>query len=951
MPHGGGYRLVTEPRVNQDGQEYYLHTICDDIDGMVDAISELTFAGRTAYYSMAALESSQKKGAKSKDNVIASRCFYADIDCGPDKKYADKREAADALFSCVKSDGLPTPTLVIISGNGLHAYWVMTTDVKREQWERIAVRFKALLMGLDLKIDKAVTADISRILRPVGAKNFKNPDNPKAVKASSHRGPEYSPNQFTKSIIELTKQHEIAPPAVNQKSKNAANSALSGGLNEFPPSDAELVAKHCPTLAEMRDTKGAGQDEAQWYKALGVLLHTEQGEALCHDWSEGHEGFNPGLLDKKLKQLSNVGPTTCAKMREVFPSCEGCEHTCNSPISLGYTAHKAVEEVVAESGEHVVFPKLPQSLDKDFGGDFTWTKRGLEHKTENPDGGEPRWFPVCTQLPVPEFIFWDDHTEQYCVRFESFTLDGKRIQGDIPLKNIFTTTTALVGDLSGKCAVTPINTGPVTNMVKTWVKEVRDGTDLLEKRRQMGWQTDKSFLLGSTLFLPDGTEKTVVVSNKIADMVAGHEPRGDINRFVEIIDELYNHPRYEEYQFGFVSSFASVLMELVHSGNIGVPIVFFSRKSATGKTTLAKIAISVWGDPNARNQVADASRITEHAMYVLAGLRHNLPVLIDETSLWEMLRIQKFAYGFSSGMAKVQGDKDGGLRDNSCYDWKSAVYLTTNRSVMDAIANVPDSGPQLVRIFEVNFDKRHGTESAPLIEELFRHTGLAGRKFVKFVVKNRDAVRKAIEKERARINTECDLSADARFWAITAACVSVAFKITQKLKLHAFPEEPFQYWMKHRILDMRSMVEDNRESTDDLMHRLLKLVADGVIVTDKEPSSPRDITPLSAGYYMPRVPIARAITTTGDLYIPVANVRALCRDNDINYNDLKSRLETDKILVSDPKFRYYIGKGTNCPSVQAKCWHIKWKNLAPHLQLVNTADLNPEDTDGQAADG
>lgn len=162
-----------------------------------------------------------------------------------------------------------------------------------------------------------------------------------------------------------------------------------------------------------------------------------------------------------------------------------------------------------------------------------------------------------------------------------------------------------------------------------------------------------------------------------------------------------------------------MLIRKVHGATAGIPLVTWSRNSGYGKTTAAQAALSIYGNPHAPNQMASANKITEYATYAMAGIRRDLPVVIDEVTMWEAKRSAKFAYDYSDGRPKIQGQASGGLRDNSDMEWCNIIILTGNRSVVnDMISTTSDCAPQVARVIEYEYGTGHG-------ETLDRAEGLA----------------------------------------------------------------------------------------------------------------------------------------------------------------------------------------------------------------------------------
>lgn len=132
------------------------------------------------------------------------------------------------------------------------------------------------------------------------------------------------------------------------------NIAASGENSDYPPSDANKVADVCPQIGHFRDTKGAGQKEPDWFNCLGVVVHCENGDEYCQEWSRGHAGYDEHKTAEKMLYRRMTGPTTCAQFRKTNPAgCGDCTHTCKSPImhgQAGWEEFEATETHATESG-------------------------------------------------------------------------------------------------------------------------------------------------------------------------------------------------------------------------------------------------------------------------------------------------------------------------------------------------------------------------------------------------------------------------------------------------------------------------------------------------------------------------------------------------------------------------------------------------------------------------
>jgi hypothetical protein len=104
------------------------------------------------------------EGARKKRDIQIARCFWADLDdC-----------AVEEARNRVKKVGLPTPTIVVNSGHGVHLYWRLTeaVDLQARMDE-----FEVLMKTIANAIDGDSVQNADRLLRVPGFMNMKNARN------------------------------------------------------------------------------------------------------------------------------------------------------------------------------------------------------------------------------------------------------------------------------------------------------------------------------------------------------------------------------------------------------------------------------------------------------------------------------------------------------------------------------------------------------------------------------------------------------------------------------------------------------------------------------------------------------------------------------------------------------------------------------------------------------
>lgn len=123
---------------------------------------------------------SDPKASRSQENAEGLCSLWLDVDAHEVSKYESVEAVQSALQGFLLSTDLPKPTLINLTGYGVHAIWVFTEVIKREEWQPVADKLQDLSGRLFLDADP-ITADAARILRVPGTLNFRNSENPKLV--------------------------------------------------------------------------------------------------------------------------------------------------------------------------------------------------------------------------------------------------------------------------------------------------------------------------------------------------------------------------------------------------------------------------------------------------------------------------------------------------------------------------------------------------------------------------------------------------------------------------------------------------------------------------------------------------------------------------------------------------------------------------------------------------
>src|SRR5262245_26897013 len=196
-----------------------------------------------------------KGGTRKQEHAIDLKAIWLDIDVKPPPKgYPTFHEALVALANFIKHYHLPSPTAVVLSGSGMHVYWISDRPLSVGEWQPYANGLKTAALSSGLRCDAGVIADAARVLRVPGTKNFKT-DPPKRVRISLLRDKDIDFAADLKMLLDLSPPLGTngagVDPFNGQKVATAFAhldpKSLGEGIErtELPPLPLEPLIKEC----------------------------------------------------------------------------------------------------------------------------------------------------------------------------------------------------------------------------------------------------------------------------------------------------------------------------------------------------------------------------------------------------------------------------------------------------------------------------------------------------------------------------------------------------------------------------------------------------------------------------------------------------------------------------------------------------------------------------------
>jgi len=770
-----------------------------------------------------------KYSRRTKKQVKQLKALWLDLDVGDTKGYGTQREALVALAEFLKVTKLPTP-LVTSSGGGLHVYWPFVAPIDVQDWRPIAGRLKAATQVCGLRADPTRTLDEASVLRPVGGLNHKyTPAQPVRVLIDAG---EYNPADLER-LLDAVPGVEYSPSA---PTSCVTPTDFPTGLDKLgtqPPTYASIVANECAIIGEVRDTRG-NVLEPVWRGCIGILKHCVDGASVLHDWSNGHAGYSYAETQEKYDTYS-AGPTTCSYLSDYEPDkCAACKHrgTCATPLHLGNVRDVVVpSEPQTAPEESPAITEVSVGVDRFLIADATIADAHTETFSLPPgyvyeNGGIGRIVATDTGTEVVQIstFAWYPYAR---VRDEAgeFSYRCRAIKGttveefEIPAKSIATTNSLIEClakvEIYNMKATAKIRTAITQYAIDYCTGLVKD-VQVTRTYRQFGWTPAKDgIVFGNTLVDTSGMHHASLAGNAVSKAPAFVIGDGRGDGWVDAVEYLYNRPNSASMQYALLSGFGSLLGPFI-SGDAyaGVPCAITSQESGIGKTTVAKLALTAFGDWREMflSSSAGATRMARVSTISAMG---NFPVLLDELTDIDPNELSDLLYNVSNGRDRQRLASDGTLRPVE--SWNSSVYITANEHLITKLAAMRvDTEANQVRVFEIDPSKYGVPKLDPVqvdmhMDKALKSRGVVGLAFGRELLKDTKRVYETLSQvEKALVRRAPSLNQPKyRFYRYHAVCTIAAGLFLHSLGFIAFDMKAVTAWAAAHIETLVAVVRDN----------------------------------------------------------------------------------------------------------------------------------------------
>ncbi|WP_456093515.1 DUF927 domain-containing protein [Neisseria sp.] len=301
-----------------------------------------------------------------------------------------------------------------------------------------------------------------------------------------------------------------------------------------------------------------------------------------------------------------------------------------------------------------------------------------------------------------------------------------------------------------------------------------------------GWHED-SYIMPSGETITATDKDPAIIYNGDTSQAKAYQPNGELTDWQQSI------ARYavgnSRLCLALGASFAAPLLSLLNEESGGFHLM---GDSSDGKTTAAKVALSVWGKPSGSLLSWSGTKI---GFSNTAAARNDGLLVLDEIGQASPHVIGDTVYSVMNGINKVQGAKQGGNRALS--RWKVMMFSTgekTPDSILKHHKGDWNAG-QAARLPSIRaaaqygiYDTLHGFEDGALLSEHIaqsaeKYHGVAGRLFIQQLLDDLEqAKQQATERMAAFMATIPELSGQARRvakrFAIAAAALELAAPVT-----------------------------------------------------------------------------------------------------------------------------------------------------------------------------
>jgi hypothetical protein len=887
------------------------HVFVEDLATTTETIDTWLGRRRDIYFALSTFE---KKGSREAVNARYIRALFIDMD-----GYASKKDAANALSGFLDDTGLHrfgTPW-VVASGGGLHCYWPFEHAVSIPEWLPLAERFKRLCKARGLSIDMTVTADAARVLRIPGTLNFK-PDYPQPRPVSILL--EGSPVPFDDlldAVSALVEDDGATLPALpmlalpGQRPTNASPTRVKLMENTTVRFkhiiDRTKKGDGCAQIAHYVEHASDEGMEPLWRGLLSQAKFCADGDRAAVWLSKLHP-YDDTRMRTKLNEIK--GPYSCVKLDGLNPGvCSGCKHWGNitNPLALGreLVADNAPKEIellkvdeVTDEREvvKVMRPAPPKGYSYGANGGVY-----VERIVEEADGTKRKQ----NVMLLPYDMFVVDLLVKEGEHTVHMVANKKDAPVDILMPQRYTVSKDdCIKKLAEQNILAAFGAGNDKNLfdyLRACVEEASLTKQAVRVPQQYGWQEDGSFVYSGRVFFPNGFERSVPMPD-LANLNRATRSMGTLENWRKFPQMLIKRRLFDMLAMMCIG-FGSPLMRFTQMS--ALTFHAGSTESGTGKSLTLTAIASIMGHPINYRTSKSTSAVT---MQQRMGNLNSLPFVSDEIthkSRQDMEWFPGLIFDTAEGKGKEKSEVYANRERINNVSWSLLSFLTSNTHMQDYMSGSRQhsSNGELFRMLEwtPNEALNWTPEETEVLKLLYANYGVAGEKYIRWLVQHQDTARSVARLAEERLKQEWRMSGDERFWAAgCAAVVAGAILASSKYAdIVDIPVDAIIESLRKLVEKARKVVRAGVRSAEDVLNAFTRehygqfvvvRISDGSLLAALGNGEAVDQT-ITRSRVMGRV--EHEIERKGyvDYYIEEQVLKAHCVAMSFGYDDFKRQIQ------------------------------------------------------------
>lgn len=892
----------------------------DSIEAIDKWAEEQPPQGRDAYFSPSTYNNNKSRNTK---NAKEFKNLFIDLDIGKNTDYPTQHDGLVALKNFAAALKLPAPTIVS-SGYGLHIYWTFTEAVGYDTWKPLANSLKERIMSSEFSVkDLGITTDAVRILRLPSTINFKGGLEADVTLLK------LSPPNPVEMFKQLLSTGDLSPVAMMELS--GSGSISGNGLNDTTRAllgntvykfsrimEKSLEGKGCAHLAYIFNNPD-DITEPHWRAGLSIAQYCTDRETAIHNLSNKHAEYDP--VETELKATKCEAPQLCKTFRTFNDSlCEGCSFwgKIRTPIVLGKEILEATptENIVTAVSPDlgVVDIEIPEYPFPYFRG---------------PKGG------VYVKKPLDDVEEGED--DKNLVYENDLYVVGRRTDPDAgevihmrlirPHDGVSDFTAPLATVTAGdKCRDMLSQRGVAagSNQMRNlmsylviWTKHLQNTSKAELVRVQFGWNdSDRSFVIGTRELTKDAPPKYSPPSAATENIVHIYSKAGTLDEWKKVAN-CYALEGNEVRAFALFLSLGAPMFKFFSLG--GAIVHLTNASSGVGKSTVQKVANSVWGHPDLAMLVRDD---TVQSKYHRMGVVQNMILCMDELTNLHPTEVSNLAFGVTNGRGKNRLQASANSERVNNTTWSLPCITSGNNSLHEVLqTDKADPEGELLRVLEIEVvrsDSMTKQETDQIFSrDMIKNYGHAGEVMMQYVLDNYDDCIKDLELIQIEFDKAAGLGQPDRYYSALCATALWGGKVANDLGLVDIPVKPvFDRMVKQLNRKAQIPAESSLERSSAFLGTFLsEHIQNQLVINQKAPTIEGMMTlPIES----PRgALIVRREPDVQRAYIISSVLKSWCAKKQISYSCMTDDLSKMGILLDISRVRMSAGTPQDSPAVLA----------------------------------